>query len=142
MQRWALVDSFLSRERSAGPVLVPASWLVPSRYMSRVSAVTRSRTPSAQTIMVLAALAADPSRWRYGYDLAAEVQLKSGSLYPILIRLADRELLDSAWEPGPPGKPPRHIYRLTARGLEESARLRPDPVRSRSLRLREQWGQA
>ena len=103
--------------------------------------MTRSRTPSAQTIMVLEALAADPTRWRYGYDLAVEVGLKSGSLYPILIRLADRELLDSAWEPGPPGKPPRHIYRLTARGLEEYARLRPDPVRRRSLRLRQQWGQ-
>lgn len=33
------------------------------------------------------ALAAHPSRWRYGYDLGAEVRLKSGSLYPILVRL-------------------------------------------------------
>ena len=41
-------------------------------------------------IRVLQALAADPARWRYGYDLATEVHLKSGSLYPILIRLADR----------------------------------------------------
>lgn len=104
--------------------------------------MTRTRAPSKQTIMVLAALAADPTRWRYGYDIASEIQLKSGSLYPILIRLADRELLDSAWEPGPPGKPPRHIYRLTDRGLEAFARLRPDPVRGRSSRLREQWGHA
>ncbi|MCW2756448.1 MAG: transcriptional regulator, PadR-like family [Nocardioidaceae bacterium] len=85
--------------------------------------MTRHRSPSAQTIRVLQALASEPSRWRYGYDLASEVGLKSGSLYPILIRLAERELLDTSWEPGPAGRPPRHLYRLTARGLAESSRL-------------------
>ncbi len=60
----------------------------------------RNRPPSAQTINVLRALAADPARWRYGYDLATEVHLKSGSLYPILVRLADRGLLETSWEPG------------------------------------------
>jgi len=104
--------------------------------------VTRTRTHSAQTISVLAALAADPPRWRYGYDLAAEVHLKSGSLYPILMRLADRGLLESAWEPGPPGKPPRHVYRLTGRGVEEAARVHPRPVHGRASVLRQRWGQA
>jgi len=37
----------------------------------------RNRPPSAQAVSVLRALAADPARWRYGYDLAAEVRLKS-----------------------------------------------------------------
>ena len=64
--------------------------------------MTRSRRPSPQVIKVLQALSADPARWRYGYDLASEVHLKSGSLYPILIRLADRALLETSWEPGPP----------------------------------------
>ena len=64
----------------------------------------RNRPPSAQAVSVLRALAADPARWRYGYDLAAEVHLKSGSLYPILVRLADRGLLETSWEPGR-GKP-------------------------------------
>ena len=64
-------------------------------YMSRVSAHA-----AAQAISVLRALAAEPARWRYGYDLAAEVHLKSGSLYPILVRLADRGLLETSWEPG------------------------------------------
>ena len=53
----------------------------------------RNRPPSPQAINVLRALAADPAQWRYGYDLATEVHLKSGSLYPILVRLADRGLL-------------------------------------------------
>jgi DNA-binding PadR family transcriptional regulator len=85
--------------------------------------VTRSRRPSPHVIRVLQALAADPARWRYGYDLANEVHLKSGSLYPILIRLADRELLETSWEPEPPGRPPRHLYRLTPTGREYVAAL-------------------
>ena len=83
----------------------------------------RNRPPSAQAIRVLRALAADPSRWRYGYDLVTEVGLKSGSLYPILVRLADRGLLDATWEPGPDGRPPRHLYRLSAAGREYVAAL-------------------
>src|SRR5476651_940289 len=78
----------------------------------------RDRSPSRQTINVLLELAADPARWRYGYDLATEVRLKSGSLYPILVRLADRGLLETSWEPGPGSRPPRHLYRLTPSGRE------------------------
>jgi PadR family transcriptional regulator PadR len=78
----------------------------------------RNRPPSTQTINVLRALAADPAQWRYGYDLATEVHLKSGSLYPILVRLADRDLLETSWEPGLASRPPRHLYRLTPTGRE------------------------
>ncbi|GAA4249823.1 PadR family transcriptional regulator [Dactylosporangium darangshiense] len=88
----------------------------------------RNRPLSAQAVGVLRALAAEPSRWRYGYDLATEVGLKSGSLYPILLRLADRGLLEAAWEPGPEGRPPRHMYRLTGSGREYLAAL-PTPAR-------------
>ena len=101
--------------------------------------MTRSRSPSPQVIRVLLALAAHPAQWRYGYDLATEVNLKSGSLYPILIRLADRELLETSWEPGPPGRPPRHLYRLTPTGQEyvavlDTARVkRPVPRRRLGL---------
>ena len=83
----------------------------------------RNRPPSAQTIRVLRALAADPAQWRYGYDLATEVHLKSGSLYPILVRLADRGLLETSWEPGPGSRPPRHLYRLSVAGREFVAAL-------------------
>jgi PadR family transcriptional regulator, regulatory protein PadR len=44
--------------------------------------------------------------------------LKSGSLYPILIRLADRGLVEARWEEEQPaGRPRRHLYRLTSDGL-------------------------
>ncbi len=81
----------------------------------------RSRPPSAQTIKVLRALAADPAQWRYGYELGTEVRLQSGSLYPILVRLADRGLLETSWEPGLGSRPPRHLYRLTVTGREYAA---------------------
>jgi DNA-binding PadR family transcriptional regulator len=63
------------------------------------------------------ALAADPGRWRYGYDLCTELGIRPGSMYPILIRLADRGLLEAGWEGRPePGRPARHLYRLSAAG--------------------------
>jgi DNA-binding PadR family transcriptional regulator len=100
--------------------------------------VTRSRRPSAQTARVLRALARDPSEWRYGYELGVELGLKSGSLYPILIRLADRGLLETSWENEPPeGRPRRHLYRLTAAGVAFAAELpparRPSPGLARQL---------
>ena len=83
----------------------------------------RNRPPSPQAVNVLLALAADPARWRYGYDLVTEVNLKSGSLYPILVRLADRGLLETSWQPSADSRPPRHLYRLTGAGREFVAAL-------------------
>ena len=83
----------------------------------------RRRRHSPQTVALLRALAADPSTWRHGYDLCVELGLRSGSLYPILIRLADRGLLESSWGPAESGKPPRHLYRLTSAGLADAAAI-------------------
>ena len=78
----------------------------------------RSRPASPQTASVVVALAAEPQAWRYGYDLCRETGLKAGTMYPILMRLADQGLLETNWEqPHAPGRPPRHLYRLTASGL-------------------------
>jgi PadR family transcriptional regulator, regulatory protein PadR len=84
----------------------------------------RRSDASAQTTGLLKALGRQGRRWRYGYDLGKETGLKSGSLYPILIRLADRGLLETDWESEPPrGRPPRHLYRLTSAGEAHLARL-------------------
>src|SRR5499426_650476 len=101
----------------------------------------RNRQPSTQTAAVLLALGEDPTAWRYGYDLCQETGLKAGSMYPILMRLADRGLLETAWEHDTPaGRPPRHLYRLTGPGLELAAELAATPARTaerarRRLRL-------
>ncbi len=41
---------------------------------------------SPQTLRVFEALLEEPAAWRYGYDLSHETELKSGTLYPILMR--------------------------------------------------------
>jgi PadR family transcriptional regulator PadR len=102
----------------------------------------RNRPPSPQTINVLRALAADPARWRYGYDLVTEVHLKSGSLYPILVRLADRGLLQTSWEPGVGSRPPRHLYRLTGAGREYVAALAALRVDRTVPRPYRRWSEA
>jgi DNA-binding PadR family transcriptional regulator len=79
--------------------------------------MTRERRPSSQTVALLAALLDLPKAWRHGYDLSIDTQLKSGTLYPLLMRLSDRGFLHSKWEPAEtPGRPPRHMYRLTSEG--------------------------
>jgi DNA-binding PadR family transcriptional regulator len=88
--------------------------------------VTRSRRLSPQAIAILAAL--DREDWRYGLEISAATGLKSGSLYPLLIRLDERGLLESRWlEPERPGRPARHAYRMTGAGkavLREAHRAR------------------
>ncbi|MDP9177874.1 MAG: PadR family transcriptional regulator [Gemmatimonadota bacterium] len=99
--------------------------------------MTRARRPSAQTVAVLRALAHQPREWRYGYDLCQELDLKAGSMYPILMRLADRGLLETSWETGPEaGRPPRHLYRLTRSGLELVAELKATSAQRRRVPLK------
>jgi len=87
-------------------------------YLGRLARMPRRATFSAQTLAILAVLATEASVWRHGYDLASETGLKSGTLYPILVRLADRNIVEACWEQGQPaGRSRRHLYRLTSDGL-------------------------
>jgi PadR family transcriptional regulator, regulatory protein PadR len=63
--------------------------------------VSASSGFSAQTLSVLASLCAQPSRWCHGYSLARQTGLTSGTLYPILIRLAARGLVEASWQDEP-----------------------------------------
>lgn len=76
---------------------------------------TRSLSPQAARLF--AALAESEGAWVHGYDLCKATGLKSGTLYPLLVRLADRGLVEAEWRASPlPGRPSRHVYRLTAQG--------------------------
>jgi PadR family transcriptional regulator PadR len=80
--------------------------------------MVRRRKPSSQAIKVLESLLSRPSEWRYGYDLTKELGLRSGTLYPLLMRLTDEGLLQSEWQAASrQGLPPRHAYRLTHNGI-------------------------
>lgn len=78
----------------------------------------RNRRPSKQMLMLLEALSAKTQQWRHGYDLMKETGLSSGTLYPLLMRMAGQGLIQAEWrEPAQPGRPARHVYRLTAAGF-------------------------
>ena len=87
--------------------------------------MTRPTRISRPTRVLLGELLATPRAWRYGYDLSQTTGLKSGTLYPLLIRLSDLGLLESRWEePEHEGRPPRHAYRLTSDGVALAKTLR------------------
>jgi PadR family transcriptional regulator, regulatory protein PadR len=83
---------------------------------------------SPQTLLVIDAFHDQAEEWKYGYDLSRVTGLKSGTLYPILMRMAGRKLLETQWETGEPGKPPRHMYRFTPEGLRLARAHAENPI--------------
>ena len=78
----------------------------------------RTRRSSGQTLNLLQSLMDEPRKWHHGYELSKATELRSGTLYPILMRLSGRGFLDHKWVETPEaGRPPRHVYRLTAKGV-------------------------
>jgi DNA-binding PadR family transcriptional regulator len=92
------------------------------------------KTPriSPETLLVLERFAERPTDWFYGYELSRVTGLKSGTLYPILMRLERYSFLEAHWVTTEDGVPPRHTYRLTPNGLE-LARAKLSEARPRSL---------
>ena len=87
--------------------------------------MTRSRALSHHARMVLAVLLDAGGQWSHGYELAQVAGVKSGTLYPLLIRLEAQGHLEAEWQMPPEGgRPPRHAYRLTASG-RKLARANP-----------------
>ena len=69
--------------------------------------------------MVLAILLDAQADWSHGYELAQLADVRSGTLYPLLIRLEALGYLEAEWQQPPErGRPPRHAYRLTAAGVQ------------------------
>jgi PadR family transcriptional regulator PadR len=80
--------------------------------------MARMPNRSIQTRLLMQTMTVHSRSWQYGYELSKQTGLKSGTLYPLLIRLSDQGFLESRWEePERAGKPPRHAYKLTATGL-------------------------
>lgn len=80
--------------------------------------MARIRRSSGQTLNLLRVLMGQPRKWHHGYELSKVTELLSGTLYPILMRLSERGFLEHKWvETQEMGRPPRHVYRLTAQGV-------------------------
>jgi PadR family transcriptional regulator, regulatory protein PadR len=80
---------------------------------------------------VLLTLSERHPAWTHGYDLSKVTGLKSGTLYPILRRLNEQELLEARWEESEHvGRPPRHSYQLSNKGLQLIHVLNASPALS------------
>jgi DNA-binding PadR family transcriptional regulator len=85
----------------------------------------RTRRLSPQTAAVVDVLFEHGPEWTYGYQLCRRLGLKAGTVYPILMRLAERGQVETSWEQEPPrGRPPRHLYRLSPDGVVLARQLR------------------
>ena len=81
--------------------------------------MSRTRALSHHARTVLAVLLDAGGQWSHGYELAQVANVKSGTLYPLLIRLEKQGYLEAEWQqPAEGGRPPRHAYRLTAAGVQ------------------------
>jgi PadR family transcriptional regulator PadR len=102
--------------------------------------MSRSLRMTLATQAVLRVLLDDPATPRYGFDIARDAGLATGSLYPILARLEHASWVTSSWEDQASvseGRPRRRYYSLTGEG-EVSARSALDQSRKRipkSLRI-------
>ena len=70
---------------------------------------------------------------RHGFDILDATGLQSGTVYPILRRLEEANLVRSRWEPvqlaRTEGRPPRRYYELTGAGahaLQEAVERHPN----------------
>jgi PadR family transcriptional regulator, regulatory protein PadR len=76
------------------------------------------------TQLVLRALLTDPAQEMYGLQICAEAGLPSGTIHPILARLAGLGWVESHWEDAAgahgEGRPPRRYYQLTPDGAEHA----------------------
>ena len=102
---------------------------------------TRALSPQARAVVAVLARTDDGC---HGYDLMAQAGVKSGTLYPLLMRMEAQGLLEARWVDSPqPGRPPRHVYLLTVAGREwvaslaaplDAARGQPTPLRAAKVR--------
>ncbi|MEU5976355.1 helix-turn-helix transcriptional regulator [Streptomyces sp. NPDC047315] len=79
----------------------------------------RLTKPTIAVLEVLLAATSDRPAW--GLSICREADLGSGTVYPILDRLAERGWITSHTEGEPhPGRPPRRYYELTGAGRAQA----------------------
>jgi len=78
---------------------------------------------TTQTLKVLGTLMNNRPNGLAGVEIGRSTRLKSGTLYPILLRLEQAGWLESYWETETPqelGRPRRRFYQLTAIGVRSA----------------------
>jgi PadR family transcriptional regulator, regulatory protein PadR len=80
---------------------------------------------SRNTLRVLKMMIEKPQTAYSGADIARQIGLGSGTLYPLLQKLENAGWLKSKWEnvdPSEAGRPRRRQYKLTGRGQMQAAK--------------------
>lgn len=76
---------------------------------------------SGKKIQVLNYFLNDSRRRVSGAEIARDLEIKSGTLYPLLATLEREGILESEWEevvPSEVGRPRRRLYRFTPHGQQ------------------------
>ncbi|GAA2067524.1 PadR family transcriptional regulator [Streptomyces albiaxialis] len=101
----------------------------------------RLTRPTLEVLKVLLAATEDDPAW--GLKICEEADLGSGTVYPILDRLAEHGWVTSRRETEPhPGRPARRYYELTALGLRATREARTRKPRFFGLRTTSEGGAA
>lgn len=81
--------------------------------------MTLPRMTKATAAILEAILGASDRQPMWGLEICRTADLVSGTVYPVLDRLAKLGWIESIDEVGPhPGRPPRKFYRFTEEGYE------------------------
>jgi PadR family transcriptional regulator, regulatory protein PadR len=93
------------------------------------------RRPSTATRLVFQAFLDAPGEETYGFELSRITGLPSGTIYPILRRLEDDDLIESRWAEVDAGtqRRNRRYYALTAEGRRVAQKATVD--QRQALRL-------
>lgn len=77
-------------------------------------------------LKVLSIFYNDPKQGFAGSDICAKSKLKSGTVYPLLIRLEENGWLESNWEKVDPkiiGRPKKRLYKVTKHGMQHGTKI-------------------
>ena len=104
--------------------------------------MTTERRITEQTERILETLLTDPTAEWWGTRIAPTAGLKSGSLYPALMRMERFGWLASRWEevdPSEARRPRRRLYHLTAEGQRTAEEIvREAVVRQEKRKTKQQ----
>lgn len=88
-----------------------------------------------QLVRVLDVLLGDLTGEHYGFQVAKDAAIKTGTLYPIMTRLEDAGWLTSRWQDDDDTRGPRRrLYRLTREGLTNAPELVDTHLKTRPQR--------
>lgn len=109
--------------------------------LCRVQDIAPEPQITRHVLRLFALMTSDVLGWWWGMKLSAELDLRSGTIYPLLARLEKAGWLESRWEdvdPAEAERPRRRLYRLTGQGQRVAsdalAQLAVPPATARTPR--------